>query len=73
MELVTSNATYLIENVNVENVKASDDKYSFNGTVLAEMEAGDTAYMRLTVSGGTKVVDITGVNRITSFSGHLVI
>ena len=73
LELVTSNATYLIENVNVENVKASDDKYSFNGTVLAEMEAGDTAYMRLTVSGGTKVVDITGVNRITSFSGHLVI
>ena len=43
-------------------------------SVLADMDAGDTAYVSLEVGGGTKVVNIVGQAEIlyTFFSGHLV-
>lgn len=47
---------------------------SLNLSVLADMDAGDTARVTATASGGTKVVDIYGgANGYTSFSGFLVL
>jgi len=37
-------------------------------SILTDMDAGDTAYIILTVSGGNKIIDVGG----SVFSGHLV-
>jgi hypothetical protein len=43
--------------------------------VLADMDAGETAYVVVRISGGTKVVDVYGeaTDPCSSFSGYLVI
>ncbi len=43
----------------------------FSGSRLCNMSAGDTAFLALTVSGGTKSVTVQGQNDMTVFSGFL--
>lgn len=41
-------------------------------TVIADMDANDTAIVKVTVSGASKVVDISGDSSFTYFSGTLL-
>lgn len=62
--LNTSNATYYWDMV------YSNTTVYLNYTVIAELDAADTASIRLRVSGGSKTVDITG--SYTTFMGALL-
>lgn len=55
--IVTSNREYGMVRLNPSAIAVSGIMV-FNGTMYADMDAADTATIRLTVSGGTKVVDI---------------
>ena len=51
----------------------SGDQNSFNGSVLTDMDASDTAHVTITVNGGSKVVDFDGdANYASAFSGSLI-
>ena len=68
IELVTSNRTYLGGYADVGACMDVNTRYSQNFTVLADMDATDTATVVLDVSNGTKVVD---VDEQSYFSGYL--
>lgn len=57
LAIVTSNRTYGMARLNPSAIAVSGIMV-FNGTMYADMDAADTATISLTVSGGTKVVDI---------------
>jgi len=66
--LITSNETYSIGSIHLYNASSSGE-YNHNWCSTAWMDAGDTAYITATVTGGTKVVDL----RIGAyFQGHLL-
>lgn len=67
--IVTSNRTY-----QVQNERNPEDVLSLVCTVVADMDAADTASVQVMVSGGAQDVDLQGVNvnPFTFFSGHLV-
>jgi len=67
LTLITSNRTYYSKNA---PVRASDTNTSISQSVLADMDANDTATVTITGSGGTKVWDIDGNG--TYFSGSLI-
>lgn len=72
LSLVTSNRTYLLQ-----FATASRADQVFSGTVLAaDMDAGDTASVSLTVSDGAKTVDVVGAitptNIGTYFMGRMM-
>ena len=67
--LKTSNRDYMV----IEAIfQAANEQYNFNR--LVDMDAADTVYIYLTVSGGAKTVDVHGhASEITTcFGGHLV-
>lgn len=71
-DIVTSNRTYRSNYSNPWAIAYSTNTTQEFGT-LADMDAGDTAYVVLTVSNGTKVVDIgTTYDNTTRFLGHLL-
>ena len=74
IELVTSNRTYRGDQIHLGNVRTSG-----NVSVLAicvqaaDMDANDTAQIRVTVSGSTKTLDVFGTTfPVTHFSGKQV-
>lgn len=73
LELVTSNRTYLIFDISGA-ARNTNNEIIIGNSVVADMDAGDTASIRLTVSGGTKVVDIYGDASFvaTIFSGEFL-
>lgn len=76
VRIVTSNRSYIVYQGN-PNRYADDGSptvANISGTVLADMDAGDTATVTLTVSNSTKTVDIDGnaSDMQTWFAGHLV-
>ena len=58
IQIVTSNRTYDFHTYNFGVIKTSADTWAHYGSVVADMDALDTATLSLTISGGTKVVDI---------------
>ena len=70
LEIVTSNRTYTIGQIAGAAGDAGDD-LTVMGTVLADMDAADTATLVVTVSGSTLSVDIAGGTGI-GFQGRLV-
>jgi|TARA_E500000305_G_scaffold107778_2_gene108467 hypothetical protein len=69
--LVTSNRTYLytIDNAADFSADFSENPYSCTLSILADMDASDTAYVAVQCQGGTQQTDIyVG----SFFSGHLV-
>lgn len=59
MILYTSNRNYGIATCNPWNMSYQvSGELRLNGSILADMDAGDTAYLALTVAGGSKVVDV---------------
>ncbi len=71
--LVTTNATYVISYGNSANMRSANNNMIAGGSVLVNMSLGHTATVVISVSNGTKVVDVVGAtNRNTYFSGFLV-
>jgi hypothetical protein len=69
ISLITTARTYLI----FDGVAAATGSLSINFPVLCDMGAGDTAYVTVAVSGGTKTVSVGGGSAgDTNFSAHLV-
>lgn len=67
--LSTSNNSY--NNNNQASMFAGNNQYNYS--VLADMDAGDTAFVRVVVTGGAKVVDIfgTAADPRTQFNGYI--
>jgi len=70
--LVTSNRTYFLNERNPYAVAYQNTYNSTGFNILAQMDAGDTAWPEIVVSGGSKTVNVYGSNTYTFFSGHLV-
>jgi len=76
LQLVTSNRNYTLISIDPDGVDQSGFLALSAGTVLADMDSGDTAKITLTVSGGATVVDVSGSAAPvpkTNFSGYLVL
>jgi hypothetical protein len=71
--LTTSNKSYRFSFENSYQMNTNpDSSYAAHGTVLADMDAGDTAYVRALL-GGTKVVDLLGAEgSLTWYCGGLI-
>jgi len=68
LQIITSNRTYEILLCDGAAVSSSGALLRVAGTIMADMDASDTAFVRLTVTGSTKTVDI-GSGSV--FGGHL--
>lgn len=68
MQIVTSNRTY----AQTVNYLLAQTTFGQNLSVVAEMEAGDTATVHISVDGSTKVVGVEGNSDKNFFSGTLV-
>ena len=69
MQLVTSNKTYTIFNA----AGLTGDFIQMQGSVQADMDASDTAYVKILVNGlGADTADFHGYNDLHWFSGHLI-
>ncbi len=70
--IVTSNRTYFCQCPAPSKVFDPNTNVSYAITAFADMDAGDTADVRITVSNGTLVIDITGGSTLTTyFAGNL--
>ena len=73
IELITANRTYKFALIDTGKLYSADPLYhplSFSG--LADMDAGDSAYISFVRQGGASTADISGAAEYTFFSGHLV-
>lgn len=68
ISLVTSNWTYALGD---QTISATARPRGISVPVLADMDAGDTATVVITVGGGTKSVDVLGTTK-SHFSGSLI-
>lgn len=68
IQLITSNRTYHFF-YSMMGVSLDQDAASITGSVLADMDAGDTAYLSFRQGAGIQQTDIQA---ISFFSGHLV-
>jgi len=66
--IVTSNRTYIQTAENLANTVTSTS-FGFSVTCLADMDANDTAFFRMRVDGGSKVID---VDDTSTFQGCLI-
>ena len=73
MQIVTSNRTYR-HIINPYAIRSSGNFASMGGSVLADMDAGDTCVIKIAVSGGTLTVDlgVASSGNYNYFSGELV-
>lgn len=59
--LSTSNRDYVVGYIN-PYAAGPTSGYAWNVSMLVDMDSSDTAVIKLTVSGGTKVIDVIGAN-----------
>lgn len=71
LRIVTSNRTYEIFAANAGNMRDVNNNLICNGTVLADMDAADTATVSINVAGSTKTVDVASTGPDTFFSVYL--
>lgn len=72
IKIVTTNRSYVVSLEGVDGVQSTGGQIVRRGTCLADMEAGETAYVTVLVSGASKVVDVLrgdAQNGYTTFSG----
>ena len=74
LQLITSNRNYYAPFQDVDLQLSSDGRITFQNTVIADMDASDTAYLRLDRSGGVTQADIVGAAsaQYTWFHGWLL-
>lgn len=73
LRVITSNRSYAAYYMKGGEQDSGFQRFPFN--VFADMDAGDTAIVQVSVFGGTTIVDVTGGNAsllITFFGGFLV-
>lgn len=73
--ITTSNRTYTCSRINVGQVtRTIGQTFAFVALVLADMDSGDTAEVKLKISGSTKSVNLSTGTSIArcSFSGDLI-
>lgn len=68
----TSNRSYLANQINIGAVRQSGNVYTMEQINECDMDLGDTAYIEVNVSNGTKVVDLLNDNG-NNFSGYLMV
>lgn len=74
LQILTSNGTYRFDIANIgagRTVAAAPNFYGLSGSVLADMDAGDTFVLRCVVSGDSDTADINSGTRNTFISGFL--
>lgn len=73
LQVITSNRNYLIFDT-TGAARTSSNEIIIGGSIIADMDAADTAFVRLIVSGSTKVVGIEGSTSDpgTIFSGEFL-
>lgn len=71
--LITSNRSYVLAQINPGVIQISGN-FTWPFSVIVDMDAADTVYLQVVVSGSTKVVDIygDGSTGYTVFSGYLL-
>ena len=69
IQIATSNRNYMFGYGNPW-ASSSGTTYQFQGSALVDMDAGDTAYVQLVVSGGALAVSLDSAN--SYFSGNLI-
>ncbi|PHR02363.1 MAG: hypothetical protein COB29_13975 [Sulfitobacter sp.] len=71
LRITTSNMDY--QRYSADTNDLAEHSY-IDHSVVADMDAGDTAYVRVAISGGSKVVDIYGLSTSAQsiFCGHLL-
>lgn len=74
LRIVTSNRTFRLGYINPSAAKIAANELGFGGSVLVDMDVGDTATVAIVVGGSTKTIDIFGdaTTLYTFFSGELV-
>lgn len=74
LNIVTSNRSYKIGNGNPFNIMDVSTFLASGGSVIADMDAADTATVTLQVSNGTKVIDVGGSagQNFSYFSGEFL-
>lgn len=71
VNIETSNGTYITDWKHYGNARNAADSFSSSASILADMDAGDTAKVNCIVTGGSKVVSIQTAN-FNYFWGRLV-
>lgn len=71
LQILTTNRAYN-HRVTYTTASLAYNNYSISMSCLADMEATDTAVVRLIVSNGTKTVDIAADAAVNFFSGSLI-
>ena len=72
LSLFTTSKNYTLSNLNT-NIKDPTNVMTLSGVVIADMTAGDTATMVVTVSGGAKTTGVFGAGSpATFFQGYLL-
>lgn len=72
MDIVTSNRTYVINFLDYAAVVSAAGVLVLSGSIIADMDNGDTSFLNVRVRNGAKVVDVNaGVPTI--FQGYLLI
>lgn len=69
--IVTSNNTYLEHQHSAVNC-AGNTQETFHASVLADMDAADTAIVQILISNATKVADVVAANTRSQFQGCLL-
>lgn len=73
--ILTSNRSYVVGNNGPNNVREASSQMTYQFSIIADMDAADTASMRIQVSNGAAVIDVNGsaiTDPETFFSGSLL-
>lgn len=75
LELITTDRSYYLYLGNPASVRNTTDDFVVSGSVIVPMDVGDTAYLRVTVTGGADndTVGIGGNSYGTTFSGCRIV
>lgn len=71
IDLVTSSRTYSSDYINPGAVASGGFRH-FKVVAIADMSAGHTAVVNITIAGGTKIIDIWGFNTYSFFQGYML-
>lgn len=73
IKMTTSNRTYDGNIINCGAVMDVNAFYTFSGSQVADMDAADTAIIKIVIYNGAKVIDVIGTASCqTNFSGELL-
>jgi hypothetical protein len=75
--VVVNGQKYLVAGLNPGAIRTATNTLIVSGTAIVKLTAGDPVYLQITVSNGTKVVDVqsgaSGTDWRTRFEGRLIL